>query len=118
MTDAEYIRPQNLAEACEVLAGDPEQAVVLAGGTDLVVDLRAGISPARILVDIKQLPELSTIRWSPDGDLMIGTAVTVSQLAADAEIRERFPALAEGARAILERLKKLGVKVCVLMRKD
>lgn len=91
-------RPRDLAEATALLAGDPG-ARVLAGGTDLIANLRDGLGVPSILVDLASIEELAAI--SPAGQgLRIGARVTLAQLAADARIRTVFPAIAEAAASI------------------
>jgi aerobic carbon-monoxide dehydrogenase medium subunit len=94
-----YERPETLAHATALLAGAGGGARILAGGTDLMIALRGGPQPT-VLVDIKRIPELGTIRWTPAGDLEIGACVRVQDVAEDARVREVFTALAEGAEAI------------------
>jgi carbon-monoxide dehydrogenase medium subunit len=97
--DMRYERPTTLADACSLLAQGPGPAVVLAGGTDLQIKLRArAIAPA-LVVDIKAIPGLSDIRWDGDG-LRLGAAVTMRQIYEDRRIVEAYPALAEGAESV------------------
>jgi CO/xanthine dehydrogenase FAD-binding subunit len=94
-----YERPETLAQATALLAGAGGGARILAGGTDLMIALRGGPQPT-VLVDIKRIAELGTVRWTPAGDLEIGACVRVQDVAEDARIRAAFTALAEGAEAI------------------
>ena len=94
-----YERPDTLAQATALLAEAGAGARILAGGTDLMIALRGGPRPT-VLVDIKRIPELGTVIWTPAGDLEIGACVRVQDVAEDARIREVFTALAEGAEAI------------------
>jgi carbon-monoxide dehydrogenase medium subunit len=99
MSGFRYERPGTVTEATALLAGAGGGARILAGGTDLMIALRGGPQPT-VLVDIKRIPELGTVRWTPAGDLEIGACVRVQDVAEDARIREVFTALAEGAEAI------------------
>jgi CO/xanthine dehydrogenase FAD-binding subunit len=94
-----YERPDTLAQATALLAEAGAGARILAGGTDLMIALRGGPQPA-VLVDIKRIPELGRIAWTPAGELELGACVLVQDVAEDARIREVFTALAEGAEAI------------------
>ena len=100
MTDLRFEKPTSLDAACKYLAEMPDRAMVLAGGTDLQLKLRDGLVTPGIIVDIKAIPELSTIRWSKDGELQIGSAVTMRMLYEDAKLVERYPGLAKGAEAL------------------
>jgi carbon-monoxide dehydrogenase medium subunit len=95
-----YERPASVAEATALLAAARGRARVLAGGTDLMVALRAGVARPELVVDVKRLPGLTDITWTRDGDLVLGACVLVQRVAEDARIRETFPALAEGAAEI------------------
>ena len=99
MSGFRYERPGTVAEATALLAGAGGGARILAGGTDLVLALRGGLEPT-VLVDVKHIPELGRIVWTPAGDLEIGACVPVQDIAEDARIRGTFTALAEGAEAI------------------
>lgn len=99
MGDLRYERPGTVAEATALLAAGGGTARVLAGGTDLVLALRAGLS-CDVLVDVKHVPELGSIAWAADGTLEIGACVRVQDVADDARVRATFPALAEGAGEI------------------
>ena len=94
-----YERPETLAHATALLADAGAGARILAGGTDLMIALRGGPQPT-VLVDIKRIPELGIVRWTPAGDLEIGACVLVQDVAEDARLRGAFTALAEGAEAI------------------
>lgn len=95
-----YERPETAQAACALLADESNAARVLAGGTDLSVDLRAGNHRPGLLVDIKRIPGIREIRWNDDGSLSIGAAVSMRQVYEDATLCETFPALAEGAEAV------------------
>jgi aerobic carbon-monoxide dehydrogenase medium subunit len=99
MSGFRYERPGTVAEATALLAKAGGGAKILAGGTDLMIALRGGPQPT-VLVDIKRIPELGSVRWTSAGDLEIGACVRVQDVAEDARIREVFTALAEGAEAI------------------
>ncbi len=98
MPDFELKRAANLDEAVAWLAANPD-ARLLAGGTDLLPNLRRGIEPARVLIDLGAVHGLSDIALSGAG-LRLGARVTLARLAADASIAQQVPALAEAARAV------------------
>lgn len=91
--------PDSLAEACALLAEDPER-IALAGGTDLLVAW-----PERLdrhdatWVDLSKLGELKTIAWTPDA-LVLGAMTTYWDVLCDARVREELPLLAEVARRV------------------
>jgi CO/xanthine dehydrogenase FAD-binding subunit len=96
----QYQVASSLAEAVAALAAGPEQARVVAGGTDLMVQIERGrllVAPP-LLVDVTHLEELRGI--AVDGDrLSIGAATTMTALMESPLVRRHAPALAEGAAA-------------------
>ena len=98
MSEFEVKRATSLTEAVAWLAADP-RARLLAGGTDLVPNLRRGIERTPILVDLGGVRGMSDIAVTDSG-LVLGARVTLARLAADASIARQYPALGEAARAI------------------
>ncbi len=92
------VRPRNLAEATAMLAGDPH-ARVLAGGTDLVANLRDGLVAPSTLVDLAAIEELAAVRTEAQGT-RIGARVTLARLAADVQIGTLYPAIAQAAASV------------------
>ena len=76
MQDFDYIRAGNIEEAVGLLASR-EGARILNGGTDLIVQLREGRRDARVVVDIKRLPEVNVMDYDPETGLMLGAAVPI-----------------------------------------
>jgi carbon-monoxide dehydrogenase medium subunit len=95
----DYAAPRTIQHAAELLAAHPD-ARMLAGGTDLLPQLRAGRRPTSFVVDIKKIPELSAITVDPAGNLTLGAAVPCHRIYEDLRIRKQFPALAEVASII------------------
>ncbi len=91
--------PRSLDEAVRLLAGDPEHARVLAGGTDLLVQMRTGRLRPELIVDIKRIPELTRVRMS-GGSLEIGAAASALRVRDLPEVRENYPGLAEAINLI------------------
>ncbi len=91
----EYRRASSLVQASSLLAEHPS-ARALAGGTDLLVDLRERRQHPGLLVDIGGLPELRGIAVE-DGALRLGAGTTVGELLADPSVRARLPALRAAA---------------------
>lgn len=95
----EYYRPQTLKEALEILGAQNSAARVIAGGTDLILDLKKGSKLANYLVDIRRIPGMNVIeeRWDK---LYVGAGVTHTQAATSQLIREKATALAEAAALV------------------
>ena len=101
MQDFDLIRPENIAESCNLLASMGNKARVIAGGTDLMIDLRKHKLPAgtTMLLDISSLAELNYI--IEEGEFIrIGAGVTHAQLAASKLLKEKALVLAEAALAL------------------
>jgi carbon-monoxide dehydrogenase medium subunit len=94
-----YLFPASIEEALAMLEEHQGRARVIAGGTDLVPELKRREREVECLVDISRLEELKGIQL--EGDVIrVGASVTHQQLAASDLIRERATALAEGAHAV------------------
>jgi xanthine dehydrogenase YagS FAD-binding subunit len=83
-----------LAKAIEAHAQDPHLAFI-AGGTDLIGLIKDRATLPERLLDINHLPDMAQIDVLPDGGLRIGALARMSDVAADLEVRRRFPMIAE-----------------------
>ena len=95
----EYLVPISLDEALAMLKERQGQARVIAGGTDLIIQLKRKEVTAKCLVDVTNLDELKGIELE-DGFIRVGACVTHQELASSSLIRERAAALAEGASQV------------------
>jgi CO/xanthine dehydrogenase FAD-binding subunit len=93
----DYIRPSSLEEACGALGlpGGPVKA--LAGGTDLLVQMKQGRLRPQALVSLRDVPGLSFIRLEGNGGLALGAATPLADIENSPEVKEKFPAIAEAA---------------------
>ena len=94
-----YHEPASLAEAITVLGDAGEGARLLAGGTDLVVDMKTGRMRPPVVVNLKRIPGLSTIEVVPGG-VRIGALTSVRAVEASDLVRQRHPAFAEAAAVL------------------
>jgi carbon-monoxide dehydrogenase medium subunit len=94
LPEFELLHPRTLPEALTMLAGT--DAMPIAGGTNVIVDLRAGKQRPRALVDVARLPGLRGVRRE-NGHLVIGGGTTISDLLFDPLIAGHAPALREAA---------------------
>jgi len=69
----DYAAPASVKEAVDLLAAHPN-ARLLAGGTDLLVQLRAGRKETDLVVDLKHIPELTAVTYDPAKGLTLGAA--------------------------------------------
>lgn len=100
MKDFEYRAPTSIAEAVALLAEKGNQARVLAGGTDLIVQLRGGRFELDRVVDGKRIPELNQLSFDPADGLVIGAAVPCHRIYEDEVVAGHYPGLIDAAEII------------------
>jgi CO/xanthine dehydrogenase FAD-binding subunit len=98
--EQEYLTPESIAEAVELLDKHGKEAKILAGGTDLVIGLRENIISCKYLVDIKKIPKMRELKYSEDTGLSIGGAVTLNEIIASQEVQENYPILVEAGKLL------------------
>ena len=94
-----YEAPKSLQGAVALLAGATGEARVLAGGTDLLVQMRADVVDPDLIVDIKRIPETRTVT-EENGGWRIGAAVTGAELKEHARLKQAWPGVVEAANLI------------------
>jgi len=92
----EYVEPRTIKEASRLLASD-KGSLLLAGGTDLLVNMKHGVIQPTQVVNLKAIPKLDHITEGKDG-LRIGTLSTLHDIASSPVIKKRYPALSQAAR--------------------
>jgi len=95
----EYVCPQSVEEALAALAAGGGEARVIAGGTDLVLQLQRGERRASRLVDVSRIEALRGI-YEADGFILIGAAVTHSEVASSRMMRDSAAVLAQAAAEV------------------
>ena len=85
----DYFEPKTISEALSLLAKYGEQAKVIAGGTDVMVDIKYKEEPG-CLVNIKKIPGLGAIQQN-GGSLRVGSLVTIREIETNSIVRERLP---------------------------
>lgn len=98
--ELQYSSPATVDEALEILAEGSQDPRVLAGGTDLLIQLRAGARHARHLVDVKRIPEMNVLHADARTGLRIGGAVPCALLTEHAAAGNLYPGLVEAAALI------------------
>ena len=97
--DIQVFTPRTLEEALELLDKMGGRTKIIAGGTDLIIQMRHGLAPRRDLINIYGLRELRYIR-EEHGMVRIGALTTFSEVAASEPIQKHVPFLAEAANTI------------------
>ena len=95
----EYLFPSSVEEALAMLAEREGRARLVAGGTDLIIELTEGQRSADCLVDITRIPGLDQIE-DRDGYVHVGARVTHAQVAASPLIRSRAGVLAHDIQSL------------------
>jgi len=91
----DYLCPKNTEEAIQLLL-DNQGAEILAGGTDLLLELREKSTPDKVLIDIKKCADLQGIE-DQDNFLSIGALTTIREIRQSQIIKEKYRALRDGA---------------------
>jgi len=100
MTDTRYLAPNTLDEAIGAFAAAGSTARILAGGTDLLVQMRSGAVKPGLIVDIKKISEMTTIEETADGGFRVGAAVPGAVLAEHGRFGKVWPGVLEAVNLI------------------
>lgn len=95
-----YVEPDTLAAATQALAKAGPRARLIAGGVDLLGELKDRLIEPEMVVNLKSVPGLGAIRVDADQTVRIGALVTLSALASHDVVRRAFPAVAEAAESV------------------
>jgi aerobic carbon-monoxide dehydrogenase medium subunit len=95
-----YETPTTLEQAVSLLRTHGEAARALCGGTDILIQMRAGVRRPAFLVDVKQVPELRQLSFDPRRGLRLGAAVSCIEIYENAEMHRHYPGLTEAAHLI------------------
>lgn len=95
----DYVAPRTLSEVYALL-GNGKRSQFLAGGTDIIVQLRERRKSCEQLIDLKHVPELMGFQFGADGSLSIGAATACAELYENTEIQRRLACLVDAASLI------------------
>ena len=91
----QYYTPESFSEASKLSKNATGVTRFLAGGTDVLVQLRSDIVIPDVLIDIKNIPDVEKIIKNPDGSWHIGVAVSGAQLNEHKDLRAEWPGVVE-----------------------
>jgi carbon-monoxide dehydrogenase medium subunit len=97
MNAFDHFTPTSLPETLALLGRLDGQARVVAGGTDLLLKMKAGLVSPAAVVNIKRLPELKGISYDEIGGLRLGALTTLRELTRSPIIQAHYPSLAQAA---------------------
>ena len=95
MESIEFQKPETVDEAVKLLQGADGNARILAGGTDLLVQLRAHMIDPSVIVDIKSIDETRELKKNADGSYTIGAAVAGAEAHEREDITADWPGVIE-----------------------
>ena len=96
----EYINAQTVSEVVALLDEKGDQARILAGGTDLIVQAREGKRTLDWMIDIKSIPEVNILDYDSKNGLTLGAAVPCYQIYAVDAICDAYPGLIDATKII------------------
>ena len=96
----EYLAPRTIAEACDLLAAYHDRAELLAGGTDLLMQMRRRETTPAYLIGLKGVTELSGVRERDDGSVFVGAMSTLHTILSSPVMRSHYDVLAKAAAGI------------------
>jgi 4-hydroxybenzoyl-CoA reductase subunit beta len=112
----EYVRPKTIEEAVSAIAPSNRKATILAGGTDLLVNMKYRVVCPETVVSIKHIAELCAMS-AANGHMAIGACATLTDLVHDSSTAQKFSAFNQAVRAIasqhLRNMATLGGNVCL-----
>ena len=115
-----YLAPASLREAAEMLEEHGEDAALMAGGTDLLVNIKHRIATPKYVIGIRRLPELNALTLDQRGWLHIGAGISLTRIEHDPLISNRYPALSYAARLVsspqVRGMGTIGGNVCLDVR--
>ena len=100
MHEIQYEAPSTLDQALKLLGGLGERARPLCGGTDILIQMRAGVRRQEHLVDIKNIPELRQLSFDAKTGLRLGAAVACIEVYESPLMHSHYPGLTEAAHLI------------------
>ena len=116
MKDFEYFAPSTLEEALRLLKEKKESARLLAGGTDLIVQMKYGRACPSAIIDIKRIPELNRLEWDAAIGLFVGAAVPISRMNAFPPVASEYGLLYDACSLIgsfqLRNRATMGGNIC------
>jgi 4-hydroxybenzoyl-CoA reductase subunit beta len=111
----ECLEPKTLREAARALASDPKRSVLLAGGTDLLVNMKHRVIEPRQVINLKTIPKLAYVT-NVKSELRIGALTTLRDLASSHSVQNRFPVLSRAATEVgayaLQTMGTVGGNLC------
>jgi carbon-monoxide dehydrogenase medium subunit len=100
MSEIQYLTAKSVKEACKFMLAAKGKGYVLAGGTDLLVQMKSGLRTPGVIVDVKKVPEMTTI-VEKKGSYTIGAATPAAVLGENKKLKKMWPGVIESANLIV-----------------
>ena len=118
----DYQAPETLEQLLTLKGRLGQKAVILAGGTDVIPELKRRKKAGLTLIDVKKAPELKTMTYSEQTGLTVGAAVVLRDLMENRAAAEKYPLLVRAARAVaynqIRNMATLGGNICLDVKCD
>lgn len=112
----ELVEPKTLRKACRLLKENKGQALLIAGGTDLLQSLKNRLKTPSVLIDLTSVPRLDEISYSNKRGLKIGAGVSIRVLVNHPIVKEKYPVIAYAASQVgtpqLQAMGTIGGNLC------
>lgn len=116
LPDFSFKRPKTLKEAIDLLDQHRGKCVILAGGTDLISDMRARVKVPEVVIDIKNIEELVKVTYTPGKGLHIGAAAPINDVLKEPAVEKRYrclyDSLSDLCDAIIRYRATIGGNIC------
>jgi len=96
----DYLSPETVEEVIELLSRYKSEARILAGGTDLLLNMKQRKEAPKYVISLKNVRGLDFIKYDKKSGLSFGPLVTVHAIEISSIIKDKFPVLAQGAAAL------------------
>jgi carbon-monoxide dehydrogenase medium subunit len=96
----QFLEPETFEEVHHLVEKNKGDAVLMAGGTDLLVNLKRKVIKAKVVISLEKIKSLKQVHYSESAGLTLGSMVTVSELVETPIIKQKFPLLAIAANKI------------------
>ena len=117
MSDTQYLAAKTIDEAVDAHAKANGSARFLAGGTDLLVQIKSGIRKPNLVIDIKKIVELNSIQEISENEFVIGASVSGANLNRNPKFAKLWPGVLEAFRLIgseqIQGRASLGGNLCI-----
>ena len=115
-----YLKPESLEDCLDELGKAGETGQIVAGGTDVIFNMRLKLFRPETVISVRRLPELQQVEQLPNGSIRIGASCRLTDLAEHPLIQQQFPALIDSIASVasqhIRNMGTLGGNICLQTR--